>query len=151
MHYQHTQRGNLVLGICGAFCLLTLLSSLMFSSPILVLPVVAPFLLFGWLFHSLTIEVDPRQIELRFGPGLIWKRFKTAEIQSARTVRNHWYQGWGIRWIWSGWLFNISGLDAVEIDLSSGRRYRLGTDQPQKLLRAIHSACGSPLGSTRQP
>lgn len=93
-------------------------------------------LAFGWL----TVQVSRDSLRLRFGVGLVRRRFAIADLRAARAVRNPWYYGWGIRYTPHGWLFNVSGLDAVEIDLTSGRRYRIGTDEPQELLRAIERA-----------
>ena len=91
-------------------------------------------------FHSLTVSITREEIKLTFGIGLIRKHFAIADIESASIVQNHWYQGWGIRKIRSGWLYNVSGFDAVEINLKNGRRYRIGTDQPRELCRAIEAA-----------
>jgi len=55
-------------------------------------------------------------------------------------VHNHWYYGRGIKLTPHGWLFNVSGFDAVEIQLKNGRKYRIGTDEPDALLAAIESA-----------
>jgi len=38
------------------------------------------------------------------------------------------------------WLWNISGLDGVELALVSGRRFRIGTDEPKQLAAAIQGA-----------
>jgi hypothetical protein len=35
------------------------------------------------------------------------------------------------------WVWNVSGLDAVELTLRSGRRFRIGTDEPEELAKAI--------------
>ena len=94
------------------------------------------------LFSSLTVQVDPEAVRIRFGPGPVGKRFPVAEIRSVRPVRNHWTYGWGIRLTPHGWLFNVSGLDAVELMMGDGKRYRIGTDQPRELLTAIVQAGG---------
>ena len=91
------------------------------------------------LFHSLTVRVSRNDIVLCFGIGLIRKSFVIDDIQSATIVRNRWYIGWGIKKIRGGWLYNVSGFDAVEIQLKNDRRYRIGTDQPRELLAAIES------------
>jgi hypothetical protein len=46
----------------------------------------------------------------------------------------------GIRKIPGGWLYNISGADAVELTLKGGKRCRIGTDVPEELERAIEPA-----------
>ena len=93
----------------------------------------------AYLFASLTVNVSPQSISLRFGPGLFRKRFAVAEVTDARVVRNRWYYGWGIKLTPHGWLYNVSGLDAVEIQLRGGRKYRIGTDEPMALAAAITS------------
>jgi len=90
-----------------------------------------------FFFHSLTVTVSREYIVLRFGIGLIWKRFSVIDVQEATIVRNRWYYGWGIRLTPHGWLFNVSGFNAVEIRLKNGRKYRIGTDKPVELLSAI--------------
>jgi hypothetical protein len=55
-------------------------------------------------------------------------------------VRNRWYYGCGLRLTPHGWLHNISGLDAVELELVDGRRVRVGADDAHELVRAIQSA-----------
>ena len=89
------------------------------------------------LFHSLTVRVDEEAVALRFGIGIIRRRFPIAAIESARAIRNPWYCGWGIRRIRNGWLFNVSGFDAVELGMADGRRYRIGTDEPDRLRHEI--------------
>jgi hypothetical protein len=37
-----------------------------------------------------------------------------------------------------GWLYNVSGFDAVAIILKSGKRFALGTDEPDALLQALN-------------
>jgi hypothetical protein len=89
--------------------------------------------LFGWL----TVTVDSEAVTARFGIGIIRKKVGIRDIKSAARVRNKWYYGWGVRMGSGGWMFNVSGLDAVEIGMESGGRFRIGTDEPEELVRAI--------------
>jgi hypothetical protein len=102
--------------------------------------VLAILLLCLFLFWSLTVEVRRGQVQARFGSGLIRRTVQLADIQEARVVRNPWYAGWGIRLIPRGVIYNVSGFGAVELELSNGRRFRIGTDEPQALLEAIQLA-----------
>ncbi len=52
-------------------------------------------------------------------------------------MRNRWYYAWRIRYIGTDWLYNVAGLDAVEIILTSGTRTRSGTDEPAALVAAL--------------
>lgn len=94
-------------------------------------------------FYSLTVSIDAEQLHVSFGPGWIKKRFSVREISAAQKVENRWFYGWGVKLTPHGWLFNVSGFDAVEVELASGRRYRIGSDQPDELVRAIQSAAAA--------
>ena len=89
--------------------------------------------LFGWL----TVTMDNEKVTAKFGIGLIRKKIKIIDIQGATQVRNKWYYGWGIRMGPSGWMYNVSGLDAVEIEMKNGGKFRIGTDEAEELVRAI--------------
>jgi hypothetical protein len=90
------------------------------------------------LFCRLTVEMNDEFVAVRFGPGVIRKKWRLAEIKSCAPVRNRWWHGWGIRWIGRRtWLFNISGWDAVELRVKDGRIVRIGTDEPTKLSELI--------------
>lgn len=92
-------------------------------------------------FSLLTVSVGDEYIALKFGFGIFRKKFKIKEVTSVERVKNYWYYGFGIRpWFWPRmWIFNVSGLDAVEIRMKNGKIYRLGTDEPEKLETAIKS------------
>ncbi len=92
------------------------------------------------LFYALTVEIKNSIISCRFGIGLIRKSISLSEIQTVRAVQNPWYAGWGIRWIpGQYWLWNVSGFEAVELTMKDGKRFRIGTDEPEALVRAIES------------
>jgi hypothetical protein len=90
------------------------------------------------LFSALTVAADQEKIAWHFGPGVIRKAFLYGEIESIKQVRNHWLYGWGIRWFGKGWLYNVQGLDALELKLKNGKIIRIGTDEPEKLLSFIN-------------
>lgn len=92
------------------------------------------------LFGSLTVEVDHSELRFWFGPGVWRKRIPLSDIAACRTVRNKWWYGWGIRRIPNGWLYNVSGLGAVELTLQRGTKLRVGTDEPDVLNRRIAMA-----------
>jgi hypothetical protein len=101
---------------------------------------VAALLVFG--FGTLTVEVSGEAIRLRFGVGLIRKRIALRDVRSWREFRNPWYTGWGIRLGPGGVLWNVSGYDAVQLELEDGKRFRIGTDEPAELVSAITRAKG---------
>ena len=92
------------------------------------------------VFRSLTVQLHPDYLKFYFGPGLFGKKIALTDITSCTTVKNRWWYGWGIRWIPNGWLYNIAGFDAIELILKTGKRVRIGTDQPAELAAAVNSA-----------
>ncbi|MEA3308181.1 MAG: hypothetical protein U9Q70_01535 [Chloroflexota bacterium] len=89
------------------------------------------------LFHSLTTRVQDDSLAFWFGVGLIRKQIPLSEIVHTQIVRNPWYYGWGIHLTPHGWVYNIAGWQAVEMELRSGKKFRLGTDEPEQLLVAL--------------
>ena len=135
--YHHTQIGWVIL--------LSTLIPLLVITAIDLPPEAGPIPLFVFLvlllvaaaFGSLTVTVDEVHLTLRFGLMPFRKRVRLANIASFQTVRNKWYFGWGIRYLGTGWLYNVSGLDAVEIVQNDGKMVRVGTDEPDVLARAL--------------
>ena len=137
--YRHTQIGTLVLVPVGISVILLVILIVGVAAHPIAVAVAVLLLVCITIFPSLTVEVTDNEVRVRFGLGPIGKRFPTSAIQQVRAVRNPWYYGWGIRWFPRGWLFNVSGLDAVELVMRDRRVYRIGTDQPNELLAAIES------------
>lgn len=135
--YQHTQIGYLII-IALSIPLLILFFAMTLTEFTQILPIVFfTFLLALVLFYSLTVEIDKTRLIVKFGFGFINKKFILKDIESCRTVRNPWYYGWGIRITPHGWLYNVSGLSGVEIQMKNGKKYRIGTDEPKSLEQAI--------------
>lgn len=97
------------------------------------------------LFSTLTVVVDDQAVRLWFGFGSLRREVMLADVIAARKVRNHWYAGWGVRIIPGGRLYNVGGLDAVELEMDNGRVVRVGTDQPDALLAAALAAVNAAL------
>jgi hypothetical protein len=143
--YHHTQPGILNRVIIGAFILvfLVLATFLGDGDPTamwVMLMVCGIMVVTLALFHALTVEIRHGQLRIRFGIGLIRKTIPVKDIEQVEAVRNRWWYGWGIRLTPHGWLFNVSGLEAVQVNLRNGRSYRIGTDEPEKLRAAIEEA-----------
>lgn len=141
-HYRHTQIGYTIL-VCAAGLVLVL-ATVGFLAKTLhwMLPAVALLTLAATLFGSLTTEITDGELRCVFGIGLIRKRFPLRSVVKVETVRNSWFWGWGIRYTPHGWLFNVSGLSAVELTRANGKRVRVGTDRPDELARAIRQSIG---------
>jgi hypothetical protein len=127
--------------VCGAIALVIALEVFFRKATVTSMlgGLAAIFVIIG-LFATLTVEIRDGLLRFRFGLGLIRKKLKIAEIESCEVVRNPWYYGWGIHATGKGWIYNVSGFEAVEIFMSDGRRLRIGTDEPDLLRKAILTA-----------
>ena len=148
MSYKHTQIGYLMLIITLAtlvfFIWMYITSS---AEPVsyysgtnfAITAIIASILFILASFVSLQVMIDGKYLRIKFGYGIYQKKFLLNEIVSVKTVKNHWYYGWGIRlWLWPKmWIYNVSGFDAVEITTKNNKIYRIGTDESKKLEQAI--------------
>lgn len=138
--YEKRQRGSLIVFVLS----LLLVAGVFFLRdalvPGLTLAVVVALLLAG--FGSLEVRVDEEAVTLRFGIGLIRRTIALDRIESAARVRNRWWYGWGIRLTPHGWLWNVAGLDAVELRLTDGKLFRIGTGDPEGLEGALEARLG---------
>ena len=146
MPYQHTQRGTTLLWGLG-------ISSLVVVLMLVVVPaatqsvaawaisavVVIVLLASAIIFSSLTIRVDDDTLRWQFGPGAISKSVPISDITSAEPTTTTVLEGWGIHLTTRGWLYNVSGRQAVLVTRRRGGRFLLGTDEPDALASAIRS------------
>jgi len=141
-HYRHTQVGWVILGFAAAFVALVWPGLPPEAAAAARVPLLLVVALLVFVFGTLTVEVAQDAIRLRFGVGLVRKRIPLQDVRSWREVRNPWYTGWGIRLGPGGVLWNVSGFDAVQLELGDGKRFRIGTDEPAELASAIMRAKG---------
>ncbi len=138
--YQHTQIGYL--SISALTIALLLIACLMavygFHWIAFAVLIILGFCLV--LFPTLTVVIEKDVLEIRFGAGIIRKKFPLKDIESCQVVKNPWYYGWGIRLTPHGLLYNVSGFYAVEIKMKTGKKYRIGTDAPNNLERIIRKS-----------
>jgi hypothetical protein len=138
--YHHTQRGTLTLAALLISAIV--IAGIAFGigrSPErwFLMAFAAGFVILAWLFSSLTVDVGEGELRWYFGPGMWRYRIALDEIEDVRVVRNGWWQGFGIRMRPGFRLYNVSGLDAVELRLRSGEIRRVGSDDAQQLATAL--------------
>lgn len=138
--YKNTQIGYYLLTVySGVIIFFLFLNQKSKNKPIARIRLLIIFVIMA-LFGTLSVEVNERALKLRFGVGAIRKEFLLQDIETYRSVKNPWYYGWGIRFIPQGWLFNVSGLKAVELRMKNGKTFRIGTDEPDALTDALDGA-----------
>jgi hypothetical protein len=140
MSYRHTQSGIVMIAAC---LLAGTLSAAMAwpsgqwpASIVLIILMIAA----AFLFSSLTVEIGEDELRWYFGPGFWTYRLPLTEIEDVAVVRNHWWNGFGIRMGAGRRLYNVSGLDAVELKVGPNDVRRIGTDDPQGLADALRSS-----------
>ena len=135
--YKHTQIGYLLLILYSVPVLLIIYLNIMADFHPLAVVLLIFLLTVLATFSRLTVTVDDQMIKIQFGLSIIRKSFPLREIETYRVVKNPWYYGWGIRFTPRGWLFNVSGFSAIELEMKRGKRYRIGTDDPDNLAKTL--------------
>jgi hypothetical protein len=139
IHYEHTQRGTLMIVVLliGVLALAAIAYSDTGPTRWISAAVALGMVILAWLFSSLTVVVNDNELRWYFGPGAWSYQMALGDIESSRVVRNSWTSGFGIR-MGSGFrLYNVSGLDAVELKLKSGEVRRIGTDDAPGLAAVL--------------
>ena len=142
--YDHDQMGWVILG----FSVLPLLAIPMiymalprqFGSSIILGSVFAVLMLTNLMFYKGRIQLNEERVRFSFGPGLISKSIRLDEIDSMSSASLSIIDGYGIRVTRKGWLYNVSGSEAVEFRLKNGKYIRFGTDEPDRLIAAVGRA-----------
>jgi hypothetical protein len=141
MRYEHTQIGYLIICVLFAATVCVAITGIVAPSDRGVLLIDATIelilLICAIMFCKLTIKIDEETLQAYFGIGLICKKVPLTEIVACDPIRIRWWYGWGIHLTPYGWLYNVSGLDAVAITLRNGRRFALGTNDPDGFVTAI--------------
>jgi len=146
MLYSHRQANPFLWAVISLGMVGAIIAVLLDHKPWLILPIVAVFGVMLLLFSALTIEVSGYHLRFWYGVGIIRWTIPLGEIERVARSRSSWYEGWGIRLTLRGWLYNLSGLDCIEIQRSNGRSFRLGTPEPDRLINVLHTAL-----ATRRP
>lgn len=103
------------------------------------------FVLLFIVFDGLTVRIAGGELRWAFG-HLGWPRWRlrVADIAAVEPTRTTFWEGWGIRYTRRGWLYNVSGFEAVLIRKTDGKTFLLGTDEPGELAAAIERARRNP-------
>ena len=142
--YSHTQRSAASLFVFSLAALIpigVLLSGALASADvgarITVLAAAVVMLISAFTLSSLTIAVRDGQLSWWFGPGIVKKTVPLSTIVAAEPATTSIISGWGIHLTGRGWLYNVSGREAVLVTQQDGKRFLLGTDEPDSLAHVI--------------
>ena len=135
--YQHTQPAHAILSGLTATGLMFAILSIAIH-PFIVGAIV--LFVIGYLFRSMSIEISDTELTWYFGSGFPVKRVPLSEVASAEVMRTGFWNGWGVHYTPRGWLYNVSGFGAVCVTLRSGKRFCLGSDEPEVVARELAKA-----------
>lgn len=148
MEYEHTQYGY-----TGILTSVLMIGVTWFSFPetieesawagALLAMFVAGIVAITFWFSRLTVAVADGEVSATFGLGRPHRAIPLSSVVGAKQVRNSWIQGWGVRSVSDGWMYNVWGLDAVELQLDTGKVFRIGTDDGDRLHAAISLSTSS--------
>ncbi|HSL86691.1 MAG TPA: hypothetical protein VK861_07125 [Bacteroidales bacterium] len=142
--YRYTQFGTFSVVImipALAFILVILFASGMKGGPEMIILGFAALtvLICLLIFYRLVIEIDNTHIRVRMGIGLFSRKYPLSGISACKPVRNPPFYGIGIRLIPGGWLYNVSGLSAIELRFKNKKSVlRIGTDKPEEVSQTIN-------------
>lgn len=141
--YRHTQFGKVIavgtaLGLAAAALVtLSLSPATLEAAWGLVVALFAIIAAAFFLLATLTVEVDAREVRVRFGIGVFRKSVPLADIRRCDLVRTRIRWGWGLHWTPAGWLYNVSGREAVRLELARDKAVMIGSDEAPALKQAI--------------
>ena len=150
--YEHTQVGKVVVYVilsAAVFVVVSLVIAWRVSGAMgtMPAPAIAAILItfaimipVSLVFSRLTIRVANGTIHWHFGLGALAHDLPVADVVRSAVVTNPIWSGYGVRLMRNGWLYNVAGRRAVDLELRNGRHVRLGSDEPEALQRAIDAA-----------
>jgi hypothetical protein len=95
------------------------------------------------IFFRLSITVDDKNLSFELGTGMVKRRYPLDTIESCTAVRNPAWWGIGIRLTPEGWLYNVSGREAIELKFKNRHdKIRIGTDKPVEIAALVNERTG---------
>jgi hypothetical protein len=140
MRYRRTQVSPVALVAAAAQGLIILGVAASDAAPRVVLVLLLVLIPITLVFSRLTVEVAEGELRFWFGGGFWKTRIPLSDIASIERVQNQWWWGWGIRYTPDGWLYNVSGVEAIRVTRKSGSTLRIGCPEPRDLARAVDAA-----------
>ncbi len=87
-----------------------------------------------WLVYvwRLDTRCDAQGIYYRVWPFMHWRTIRWADVATA-TVTKYGFVGYGIRWNFGEWVYNVAGSQGLRIITTNGKRVLIGTQRPDDL------------------
>lgn len=140
--YAHTQPAWIIRLLIGIFIPFNILLTYLMDEKdqTALLFIVLALCLLILFFWSMTIQITNTHLNHWFSFGF-WKRsYPLATIQSVQRSQSKWYNGYGIRYVGNGWMYNVSGKDRLTVLFEDGTTIHLGTDDLEALYQNVDFA-----------
>lgn len=140
----YVQKGTFSIAILlPVFILFAVLTAIMgIKTPSLLLAFIPSLIILAFClltFYKLTITISDDNISFSMGAGLIKRSYAVSGIAGCKPVRNSPLAGVGIRLMTNGWLYNVSGLGAIELSFTDRKSVvRIGTDDAEGIATEIN-------------
>jgi hypothetical protein len=109
---------------------------------VVILASAAFITLIGWSFSSLHVQDQENELAVWFGNfPLVGTRIVYSEIETFEHDQSRWFDGWGLHYTRTGWLYNVWGFDGVRIR-TRNRSIRIGTDDAIGLMTLLRERTG---------
>ncbi len=107
---------------------------------VVIWPLLSMFgLIIMFLTMKLTTKIDSNGIQMTFFP-FVFKKVTWNNIRNAEVVNYGFVGGWGIRfWTDYGTVYNIRGTKGVAIQLLNGKKFLIGTQKAEELVKVLKS------------
>ena len=143
--YENEQRGPLCLlliACASALSLIALFSDLDESTRLFLALAAIAMSVIGLSFYSLKTLVTREELLIRFGPLPIFKKsVALSDIQDVTIGRSLLIDGFGIHYRpGEGWIWNLWGFDCVKLMLKNEKRFRIGSNDVNRLFDALKTA-----------
>ncbi|MGM0945814.1 MAG: hypothetical protein ACQEW9_11560 [Bacteroidota bacterium] len=146
--FKETQRFRqvwiwIILLVATAVTLIAIFNSVISSDSTLsiILPLmILALVILLFLSMKLEIKIDSQSLSYSFFPLIKKRLYSFNEIQSLQLIKFNplWkYGGWGIRYNFDHWAYNVGGNMGILVTTKSNR-FLLGTQKPNEAQRAIN-------------
>ncbi len=87
-----------------------------------------------WLVYAWRLDTryDSEGISYRVWPFMAWRTIRWSDVEQA-TVTSYGFIGYGIRWNFGEWVYNVAGNQGLRIRTTTGKRILIGTQRPDEL------------------
>lgn len=95
-----------------------------------------------FLRMKLQTRIDANSIQFRYPPVINeWRKISHKEIESVQIIKySPWtYGGWGIKYSWNGWVYNVKGNMGIMIKKKNGKQLLIGTQEIVRVKNAIEN------------